>query len=402
MQAVILAAGKSTRTYPLTLTKPKPLLKILNKPILAHLLDALLECGVEETIIVVGYKKEMIQGAFGDSYKGMKLVYEEQRLGERGQQLGTLHALHEVKHLLKDRFYVLYGDDLLHADDLKESLKHKYSLILMETKTPERFGIAIIDEKGFLADIVEKPKQYIGNLASVGGFMFDKKIFDYPLEKNEGQDEYYIPDMLKRLCRDEKVVPLIIKKYWLPTGYPWDLLNATETIIKDVRESKIEGTIEEGAVVKGIAVVGKGTTIKSGAYIEGPVVIGENCTIGPNCFIRSGTVIGNNCKVGNAVEIKNSILMDNVHVGHLSYLGDCVAGDNVNFGAGTITANWRHDNISVKSMYGGQLVDSGRRKLGAIIADNVHTGINTSIYPGRKIFPNKTTMPGEVVRKDIE
>ena len=402
MQAVILAAGKSTRTYPLTLTKPKPLLKILNKPILAHLLDAMVECGVEETIVVVGYKKEMLINYFGDSYKGMKLIYAEQRLGEDGQQLGTLHALHEVKHLLKDRFYVLYGDDLLHADDLKESAKHKYSLILMETKTPERFGIAQIDENGFLADIVEKPKQFIGNLASVGGFMFDKKIFDYPLEKNEGQKEYYIPDMLKKLCKKEKVMPLIIKKYWLPTGYPWDLLNASEVMIKEIKESKIEGTVEDGAVIKGIAVIGKGTVVKAGSYIEGTVVIGENCVIGPNCYLRSGTVIGNNCKIGNAVEIKNSIIMDNTHVGHLSYVGDSVIGDSVNFGAGTITANLRHDDGNVKSSYNGILVDSGRRKLGAIIADNVHTGIHTSIYPGRKIFPNKATMPGEVVKKDIE
>lgn len=397
MQAVILAAGKSTRTYPLTLTKPKPLLKILNKPILAHLLDALLECGVDEAIVVVGYKKEMIIEAFGDSYKGMKLTYAGQK-----EQLGTLHALYSVKDLLKDRFFVLYGDDLLHADDLKECLKHKYAASFLETKFPERFGIGLVDEKGVLKDIVEKPKEYIGNLASVGGFMFDMKIFDYPLEKGEGQKEYYIPDMVRKLCKDDKVMPVIIKKYWLPTGYPWDLLNATERMTEDVKESKIEGTVEEGAVIKGIALIGKGSVVKSGSYIEGPVVIGENCAIGPNCLLRSGTVIGNKCKVGNAVEIKNSILMDNVHVGHLSYVGDSVLGDHVNLGAGTITANLRHDDKSVKSMFNNALVDSGRRKLGAIIADNVHTGINTSVYPGRKIFPDKTTLPGEIVKKDIE
>ena len=398
MQAVILAAGKSTRTYPLTLTKPKPLLKILNKPILTHLLDALLECNVEETIIVVGYKKEMLMEAFGNSYKGMKLTY-----GEQKEQKGALHALHEVKHLLKDRFFVLYGDDLLHADDLKECLKHRYALSLMETKFPDRFGIAIINKEGHLADIVEKPKEYIGNLASVGGFMFDMRIFDYPLELEEGRlQEYYIPIMLKKLCKEEKVMPLIIQRYWLPTGYPWDLLNANEVMFKEITKNKIEGTVEDGAVIKGIAVIGKGTVVKSGSYIERPVVIGENCTIVPNCYIRGSTSIGNNCKIGNAVEIKNSIIMDNTHVGHLSYFGDSVIGENVNIGAGTITANLKHDNENVKSMYNNVLVDSGRRKLGAIIADNVHTGINTSIYPGRKIFPGKTTNPGEVVKKDVE
>lgn len=397
MQAVILAAGKSTRTYPLTLTKPKPLLKILNKPLLAYQLEALSGCNVKEAIIIVGYKKEMIMDYFRDSYCGIKLTYVEQK-----EQLGTLHALHQVKHLLNERFFVLYADDMCHPADLKEAAKHKYCAALMETKTPERFGIAKINDEGFICDIVEKPKEYIGNLASAWGYVFDLGIFDYPLEKEEGQKEYFIPTAVRKLCKKEKVFPLKLKGYWLPTGYPWDLLNANEVMIQEIKESKIEGVVEEGAVIKGIAVIGKGTVVKSGAYIEGPVVIGDNCAIGPNCYIRGSTSIGNNCKIGNAVEIKNSIIMDNTHVGHLSYFGDSVIGENVNIGAGTISGNLRHDNGNVKSIYNGVLVDSGRRKLGAIIADNVHTGINTSIYPGRKIFPNKTTLPGEVVKKDIE
>lgn len=397
MQAVILAAGKSTRTYPLTLTKHKALLKILNRPIIEHQLDALSECGVEETIIVVGYKKEDIIQHIGDSYKCMKITYAEQK-----EQKGPLHALHEVRHLLKDRFAVLYGDELFHADDLKEAMNYQYSAALMETKTPERFGIAKVGNDGFIEGMVEKPKEYVGSLAAAWGYVLDTKIFEYQLELLPGQKEYYIPNALNKLCRTEKVFPFILKRYWLTTGYPWDLLNATERMIQEIKESKIEGIVEEGAVIKGIAVIGKGTVVKAGAYIEGPVMFGENCTIGPNCYIRGSTIIGNNCKIGNAVEVKNSILMDNVHIGHLSYVGDSVIGENVNFGAGTITANLRHDNKNVKSMYNGILVDSGRRKLGAIIADNAKLGIKTSIYPGRKIFPGKTTKPCEVVEKDIE
>lgn len=172
-------------------------------------------------------------------------------------------------------------------------------------------------------------------------------------------------------------------------------------MFKEITKNKIEGTVEDGAVIKGIAVIGKGTVVKSGSYIEG-LLLSEKIARLPNCYIRGSTSIGNNCKIGNAVEIKNSIIMDNTHVGHLSYFGDSVIGENVNIGAGTITANLKHDNENVKSMYNNVLVDSGRRKLGAIIADNVHTGINTSIYPGRKIFPGKTTNPGEVVKKDVE
>ena len=93
--------------------------------------------------------------------------------------------------------------------------------------------------------------------------------------------------------------------------------------------------------------------------------------------------------------------MDGSKIPHLSYIGDSVIGENVNLGAGTITANLRHDNGNIKSMIKEKLIDTKRRKFGAVIGDNVHTGINTSIYPGRKIWPGKTTLPGEVIKKDV-
>jgi bifunctional UDP-N-acetylglucosamine pyrophosphorylase/glucosamine-1-phosphate N-acetyltransferase len=104
--------------------------------------------------------------------------------------------------------------------------------------------------------------------------------------------------------------------------------------------------------------------------------------------------------VGNAVEVKNCVIGDHVSIGHLSYFGDSVFGCGINIGAGTIAANLRHDNASVKSIVKGQVVDTGRRKMGAVIGDNVHTGIHTSIYPGRKIWPGKATLPGEIVSAD--
>ncbi|MCG2719867.1 MAG: NTP transferase domain-containing protein, partial [Nanoarchaeota archaeon] len=273
MQAVILAAGKSTRTYPLTLTKPKPLLKILNKTILEHLLDELLECNVEEAILIVGYKKEMIIEKFGKNYKGMKLTYVEQK-----EQLGTMHALYLVKDLIKDRFMVLYGDDLLHHEDLKEGLKYENSMLVLKTKTPERFGIAITNEEGLLQDIIEKPKEFVGDLASVGGFVFEKKFLNYELVKEEGQEEYFLPTTLRNYCKNVNVKVLTIKRYWLPTGYPWDLINASEVLIEDLQE-EINGEIENGATIKGALKVGEGTLIKSGVYIEGPVIIGNTFTL---------------------------------------------------------------------------------------------------------------------------
>jgi len=205
-------------------------------------------------------------------------------------------------------------------------------------------------------------------------------------------------EMLLSVGSGEEV--LAVDEESLRIEYPWQLITATEKIVGEVTESDIPvGSYTP--VVDGVLIAGKTTKFLPGVYIEGKVVIGENCKIGPNCYIRGNTSIGDNCHIGQAVEVKNSLLQDNVSVGHLSYLGDSVVCDHVNFGAGMVCGNLRHDGKNHRTMVTGQLMDTGRRKFGTIIGRNVHTGIHTSIYPGRKIGENATTRPGEVVQYDI-
>jgi NDP-sugar pyrophosphorylase family protein len=182
--------------------------------------------------------------------------------------------------------------------------------------------------------------------------------------------------------------------------YPWDLLRVNEMVLRDLSEGRIEGEISPAATVEGTLVLGRGSKILPGVYIEGTVVIGADCKIGPNCYLRGSTSIGDRCRIGQAVEIKNSIVMDGTSIGHLSYCGDSVVGTKVNFGAGTITANFRHDGNTHRSRVGESLRDTGRRKFGTIVGDGVHTGIHTSIYPGRKLWPRVCTLPGDVVNDD--
>ncbi|MES2661376.1 MAG: hypothetical protein V4689_22335 [Verrucomicrobiota bacterium] len=184
--------------------------------------------------------------------------------------------------------------------------------------------------------------------------------------------------------------------------HPWDLLRANELFVGALASSKIEGDIHPNAVIEGTIHLGAGSRILPGVFIEGNVVIGANSKIGPNCYIRGNTSIGDKCHIGQSVEIKNCLILSNTNVGHLSYVGDSVLGEKVNFGAGTTTSNLRHDGKNHRSMIDGVLIDTGRRKFGAIVGDGVHTGINTSIYPGRKLWPNTSTRPGEIVQRDIQ
>lgn len=183
--------------------------------------------------------------------------------------------------------------------------------------------------------------------------------------------------------------------------YPWDLLRANELFVAALCGDKIEGDVHPLAVIEGTVHLGEGSRILPGVFIEGNVVVGKNCKIGPNCYIRGNTSIGDKCHIGQSVEIKNCLILSKTNVGHLSYVGDSVLGEGVNFGAGTTTSNLRHDGGNHTSRVDGKMVDTGRRKFGTIVGDGVHTGINTSIYPGRKLWPKTSTLPGEIVRKDV-
>ncbi|MEI7926928.1 MAG: hypothetical protein WCH40_00130 [Verrucomicrobiales bacterium] len=183
--------------------------------------------------------------------------------------------------------------------------------------------------------------------------------------------------------------------------HPWDLLRANEQFVSSLTESLLShGTIHPSAVIEGVVHLGAGSRILPGVFIEGNVRIGANTKIGPNCYLRGSTSIGEGCHIGQSVEIKNCLILSGTNVGHLSYVGDSILCEKVNFGAGTTVSNLRHDGKNHRSMINGELVDTGRRKFGTIVGDGVHTGINTSIYPGRKLWPNTNTRPGEIVQKD--
>jgi bifunctional UDP-N-acetylglucosamine pyrophosphorylase/glucosamine-1-phosphate N-acetyltransferase len=205
------------------------------------------------------------------------------------------------------------------------------------------------------------------------------------------------------MIKDNKTVYAseIPKNDWFDIRHPWDLLEANTWTLKRM-EHKVLGTVEEGAHLLGPVTVAKTARIRSGAYIEGPSFIDEGADVGPNCYIRPCTSIGRNTRIGNACEIKNSIIMDRTHMGHLSYMGDSIIGEHCNLAAGTLIANLRFDDGHVKMMVKNEVVDTGRRKLGVILGDEVKTGINALLMPGVKVGQNSWIGPNYMVQRDLE
>lgn len=397
MKAVIFVAGKSTRTYPLTLTRPKPLLTVANKTLLEHQLDAL-EGIADEVILVVGYRHEMIRDRFGDTYGAIPLEYVLQT-----DQLGTGHALLLCADLIDAPFLAMNGDDLYAPEDLRGLSIYENAVLAAPVEDPSGFGVIVTSADRRLECVVEKPSKFVSNLANVGAYAFSPGIFDVlrGVEPSE-RGEIEITSGIQAIADAGDFAVTEARGQWLPVGYPWDLLKANTWLLENTMTEDIRGTVSPAAHLSGVVSIGQGSVIRPGVVIDGPVCIGDNCTIGPNTWLRPGTSIGNGCKAGQGVEVKNSILMDGSAVPHLSYVGDSVIGEGANLGCGTVTANYRHDGNNHKSVINNELVDTGRRKFGTIIGDGVHTGINTAIYPGRKIWPGASTLPGEIVRTDIE
>jgi bifunctional UDP-N-acetylglucosamine pyrophosphorylase/glucosamine-1-phosphate N-acetyltransferase len=292
----------------------------------------------------------------------------------------------------------MYGDDLYSRKDIEEVVKHKNAVLAQKVKDPANFGVFIVDGAK-LVDVVEKPKEFVSDLVNVGCFSFDRSIFSYLKQiKKSKREEYELTDAIAILAKEKDVVVVTTSGYWLPIGYPWNLLEANAYLLRSIK-TELDGEIEDHVTINGEVVLGKGSVIKSGTYIEGPAMIGKNSVIGPHAYIRPDTTIGDNCRIRG--ELFDTIVMDNSTAKHNCYLGHSVIGEDVNIGAGTVTSDYRHDGKTNITLVNGIKVDSGRRKLGAFIGDHVRTGINTTIYPGRKLWPNTGTMPGEVVTKDI-
>lgn len=158
------------------------------------------------------------------------------------------------------------------------------------------------------------------------------------------------------------------------------------------------GSIHPLAVVTGVLELGEGSVVKPGTVIEGRVRIGRDCIIGPNAYLRGDVSIGDRCLIGNAVEIKSSILGDDVAVAHLTYIGDSVLEDDINVGGGCIFSNFRHDAGEIRMPWDGALAPTGRNKLGCYIGSHSRIGCKCVILPGRVLPAGSVTWPGDVIR----
>jgi len=239
-KVVVAVAGTGTRMLDLAKDKPKHLIHVLDRPFLAYLLDNLFYAGYSDIILVVGYKGEMIE-EFKSSYvppiKGdfkLEAISQYDLLGTKEQgTYGTACPLMCVKDSIHESFIFLYGDNLYSVKDLKAlDVNDDYNYVAgMHHDAPEKYGVLISDDNGFLKEIIEKPKKFVGNIINTGPFKFTPEVFEkLPLIQKSERGEYEITDVISLLAKEKKVKVKTIEDYWIDFGKPEDVEKLAEFI----------------------------------------------------------------------------------------------------------------------------------------------------------------------------
>ncbi len=388
MQAVILAAGESSRFWPLN-QKHKSLIKIMGKPLIWYTIDGLRKSGIKDIIVVQGPKKD-IEQELGDC--GVRYIVQPEPKG-----MGD--ALLCVQELINDYFIVVNSyhfeiKEILEAQEKVKETKLKLGSVEMilfgvETDRPQEYGIFQLDGIRVLG-LVEKPEKNKepSKIRVIGIYILPVNCFEYL--KNVESSQYSFEVALDLYLKNTALTYVVQLPREIKTPslkYPWDLFLANKMLMDKYLGKKAQ--------------IGENVKIFENAQIKGPCYIGDNCVVGNNSLVREYSNLENNCLVGANAEVTRSIFQEDIHI-HSGYFGDSIMEKGCRVGAGTITANVRIDRGEVRSVVKGEKISTGLKSLGVIMGENSKIGINCSLMPGVMIGFNCGVDPGSVVFENIE
>ncbi|MFC6757167.1 MULTISPECIES: bifunctional sugar-1-phosphate nucleotidylyltransferase/acetyltransferase [Haloarcula] len=383
--AVVLAAGEGTRLRPLTRNRPKPMLPAGNRPILEHVFDALVEAGVEELVVVVGYKRDRVQDHFGPTYRDVPVTYVTQN-----KQLGSGHALLQAREAVDESVLVLNGDRLIDAGTVSAVADSFVetgdpSLAVVERHETSRYG-AVEMHGDEIAELVEKPRDGDYRLINGGVYAFSADIFTAIEETPRQAGELALTDTLERLIEHDRVRGVEVDGMWVDATYPWDLLTVAREVLS-------RGRVVEAARSDGVWIADSARVHRE-AVLQGPVVVGQDCEVGPDAVIGPNTALGSNVTVGSNAVVQDSVIDADTRIDPGSTLMDTVTGQDVHLGASTVVPAGPAD-VQV----GTNIFEEQR--LGAVIADRARARGNVSFTPGSLVGPKARLDVGVTVRGNV-
>jgi mannose-1-phosphate guanylyltransferase / phosphomannomutase len=374
VKAVVMAGGEGTRLRPMTANQPKPLLPVVNKPIMEHVLLLLKRHGFTETVVTVQFLASLVRNYFGDGEDvGMSLQYATEEM-----PLGTAGSVKNAEDELRaDPFLVISGDALTDIDlsALVQYHQENSALVtvaLTRVPNPLEFGIIIVDEDGRIQRFLEKPTwgQVFSDTVNTGIYVMEPEVL---AEVPAGVSVDWSGDVFPQLLKSG--APLY---GWIADGY-WEDVGSHESYLKaqaDVLSGRVEAEIDGFEVSPGVW-VSEGAEVDPEALLSGPLCIGDYAKIEAGAQLREFTVVGSNVVVKEGAFLHRAVVHNNVYVGQGTTLRGCVIGKNTD------------------------VMGSARIEEGAVIGDECVIEPEAYVSAGVKVYPFKTIEAGAVVNTSV-
>jgi UDP-N-acetylglucosamine diphosphorylase/glucosamine-1-phosphate N-acetyltransferase len=381
--AVVLAAGEGVRLQPLTSNRPKPMLLAGNRPILEHVLDALVDAGIERLVVVVGYRRRRVQEHFGPEYRDVPVEYVRQE-----KQLGSGHALLQAREAVSEPVVVVNGDHLVEGAAVTDAVsafetdEAGAAMAVIERDDPSKYGAVRVTDSN-ITEITEKPETDDYRLINAGIYVFGASVFDAIERTPRAAGELALTDTIGRIVARQRVRAVRVGGLWVDATYPWDLLEVTERVLESGRAPEPERSA--GVWVDSDALVAGDATLRR------PVVVGPDCEIGPNAVVGPNVALGPNATVGANVTVERAILGADSRVDHGSTVVDAVLGQDASVGVGTVIPGGPADVRVDQTVFEDQ-------QLGAVLADRVQVGGGVTFEPGALVGTDARVGSGVTVR----
>lgn len=373
MKAIIMAGGEGSRLRPLTCTRPKPMVKILDKPVMEYIIELLKKHHIYEIGVTMRYLPSEITEYFGDGKDfGVSISYFNE-----DKPLGTAGSVKNASSFIDSTFMVISGDafcdiDLNTAIEFHKKNIADATIILKKVDSPLEYGTVVTDSLSRIKRFIEKPdwSQVISNMANTGIYIFEKEILSY-IDDDTVCDFSY--DVFPKLLHDKKALyGYQSEDYWCDIGDTFAYMSCQYDILK----SKAKASLKSAMISEGIY-IGTDVTIEPKAQLKAPVYIGNNVKIGEGAYIGEGSVIESDVHIGSYADIKKSIVGTGAHIGSNTSLRACIIGSKAKL-------------KSFSSVYEQ-----------SVIGDSCIVGENSIIKPSIKIWPEKVIKPDTTIRTNL-
>ncbi len=373
MKAVVMAGGQGTRLRPLTSNQPKPMVPVVNKPTIQHILELVQRHGINEVVMTLAFLPRLIRNYFGDgSSLGMHIDYTVE-----DTPAGTAGSIRLARDLLDDTFLVISGDaltdfDLTKVVDFHKERRATITIALKSVANPLEFGVVIVDEEGRIQRFLEKPGwgQVFSDTVNTGIYVIEPAVFDHI---PEGQPYDFSHDLFPKLFDMHKpLYGVVCDGYWQDIGSLEQYAQAN----RDALDGKVRLT-PPGVRLRGNIWVGQGASLDSLDDVEGPAVIGSNVRIETGARILAHTVLGDNTVVRAGAQVGGSVLGENAYIASGAVVSGAIIGNAVEV----------HENAHIAE--------------GAVVGDRSIIGRNAVVANNVKVYPFKNVDPGSTVRSSI-